>query len=131
MSSVTLDFAKFQADYPKFSNITSDQFDFLSKQVIMYLDNTDNSVVDDLVARENMLYLLVAHLAYLFYGDASGNGGAGAVGRVSSAREGSVEVDMDIGNMPFNAAFFSQTPYGFMFWQMTKPYRVPVYYGCE
>jgi hypothetical protein len=69
MAVVTLDIASFRAMYPEFSNVPDAILPFLFDQSTDYLNNTDYSLVDDVVKRERLLYMLMAHLAYVRYGD--------------------------------------------------------------
>lgn len=128
MAIVVLDIPKFSAMFPEFSNLTDAQLPFLFDQATDYLNNSEYSLVDDAVKRERLLYLLMAHLAYLRYGDANGNGGSGMVGRLSSASEGSVSVSSDAGQIEFRYMWYTQSPYGMDFWQATKVYRMANYY---
>ncbi len=128
MAIVTLDIPKFRAMYPEFSNVPDEQLPFLFDQATDYLNNTDYSLVIDPIKRERLLYMLMAHLAYMRFGDANGNGGSGMVGRVSSASEGSVSVSSDVGPVEFRYAWYTQSPYGFDYWQATKIYRMANYY---
>lgn len=131
MSVVTLDIPRFRAMFPEFSNVTDAQLPFLFDAATDYLDNTNYSLVNDPDKRERLLYLLVAHLAYLRFGDEDGNGKSGAVGRVSGASEGSVSVSLDAGGVEFRYMWYTQSPYGMDYWQATKVYRMGVYYpGC-
>lgn len=128
MAIVNLDITIFRAMYPEFSNVTDALLPFLFDQSTDYLDNTDFSLVDDAVKRERLLYLLMAHLAYVKYGDAQNNGGSGMVGRISSASEGSVSVSADMNQGEFRYSWYTQSPYGMSFWQATKVYRMANYY---
>lgn len=128
MAIVTLDIPKFRAMFPEFSNVSDEQLTFLFEQSTDYLNNSDYSLVDDAIKRERLLYLLMAHLAYMRYGDEKGNGGSGMVGRISSATEGSVSVSSDLGPVEFRYAWYTQSPYGMDFWQATKVYRMANYY---
>lgn len=131
MAIVVLDIAKFRAMFPEFSNVSNELLPFLFDQATDYLNNSDFSLVDDVIKRERLLYLLMAHLAYVRYGDVNGNGGSGMVGRISSASEGSVSVSSDIGPVEFRYAWYTQSPYGMDYWQATKVYRMANYYpGC-
>lgn len=131
MAIVVLDIPKFRAMFPEFSNVTDETLPFLFDQATDYLNNSDFSLVDDVIKRERLLYLLMAHLAYVRYGDANGNGGTGMVGRISSASEGSVSVSSDAGQVEFRYMWYTQSQYGMEFWQATKVYRMANYYpGC-
>lgn len=89
-----------------------------------FLDNTECSIVKDLKARKNMLYLLVAHIATLTGQAQSGNP---VVGRIANATEGTVSVGLDYGTMGNNERWYLQTPWGAMYWQLSKKYRSMVY----
>lgn len=128
MGVVALDIPKFRAMYPEFSNITDVQLPFLFSQATDYLNNTEFSLIDDVVKRERLLYLMMAHLAYLRFGNNKGNGGSGLVGRISSASEGSVSVSTDLGQVEFRYSWYAQSPYGLDFWEATKVYRMANYY---
>lgn len=128
MAIVVLDIPKFRAMFPEFSNLTDAQLPFLFDQSTDYLNNSEYSLVEDAVKRERLLYLLMAHLVYLRYGDTNGNGGSGMVGRLSSASEGSVSVSSDAGQIEFRYMWYTQSPYGMDFWQATKVYRMANYY---
>ncbi|NNS07336.1 DUF4054 domain-containing protein [Erwinia sp. JH02] len=131
MAIVVLDIPKFRAMFPEFSNVTDETLPFLFDQATDYLNNSDFSLVDDVIKRERLLYLLMAHLASVRYGDANGNGGTGMVGRISSASEGSVSVSSDAGQVEFRYMWYTQSQYGMEFWQATKVYRMANYYpGC-
>lgn len=128
MAVVTLDIASFRAMYPEFSNVPDEILPFLFNQSTDYLNNTDYSLVDDVVKRERLLYMLMAHLAYVRYGDNRKRGGSGMVGRIASATEGSVSASFDLGPIEFRYAWYTQSPYGMGFWQATKVYRMANYY---
>lgn len=132
MAIVTLDIPKFRAMFPELSNVPDAILPFLFDQSTDYLNNSDFSLVDDVTKRERLLYTLMAHLAYMKYGDANGNGGSGMVGRIASASEGSVSVSSDAGQVEFRYMWYTQSPYGMDFWQATKVYRMANYYpGTE
>lgn len=129
MAVVTFDIDKFRDMYPEFSDVTDTQLGFIFDEATDYLDNTDYSLVIDGVKRERLLYLLMAHICYLRYGDNKGRGGTGLVGRISSATEGSVSVGTELGAMAIGTAWYTQSPYGLAYWQATKVYRMANYYS--
>lgn len=128
MAIVVLDITKFRDMFPEFSSVTASALQFLFDQATDYLNNTECSLVIDATKRERFLYLLMAHLAYVRYGDANGNGGSGLVGRLASASEGSVSVSSDAGQVEFRYMWYTQSPYGMDYWQATKVYRMANYY---
>ncbi len=130
MAAVTLDVTEWKEKYPQYSGLTDSQVEDLFYAATSYLENNDMSAVGDEERRKYFLYLLTAHLAFLLYPDSSGKGGnGGMVGRISSASEGSVSVGSGLSNVPFNAEFFLQSTYGYMFWQATQVYRMAFYRG--
>lgn len=120
---VVFDAAEFRALYPSIS-ATDPQLEDYFAMAESFLDNTKCSVVKDLGRRKRMLYLLVAHIATITGMAETGNP---VVGRISSASEGSVSVSLDYGTMGNNERWYLQTPWGAMYWQLTKKYRSAVY----
>ncbi|GBQ90906.1 DUF4054 domain-containing protein [Gluconobacter albidus] len=121
---VTFDYSTWSALYPVLASSTnqtqaSDYFD----QAGDILSNTPRSPVQNLGRRARLLNLLTAHIAQLnLPADAAGNG-AGVVGRVAAASEGSTSVSLDMGPTSQSSAWFMQTQYGATFWQMTAYLR--------
>lgn len=115
--------AEFRALYPSIK-ATDEQLLMFFSIAESFLDNTKCSVVKDLEQRKYMLYLLVAHMAALNQQTEEGNA---VVGRLSSATEGTVSVSLDYGTMGNNERWYLQTPYGAMYWQLTKRYRSMLY----
>lgn len=120
---VVFDPAEFRALYPSIT-ATDVQLEDYFAMAETFLDNTECSLVKDLKARKRMLYLLVAHIAMLTGMAEKGNP---VVGRISSATEGTVSVALDYGTMGNNERWYLQTPWGAMYWQLTKKYRSAVY----
>lgn len=120
--------ADFVAAYPAFATLTNVQMQSAFDVAVLFLNNSCCSVVQDANVRERLLYMLTAHVCALIYGE-NGNPPSGIVGRVDSAREGSVSVSAAYANdMSMSEAYFSQTPYGAMFWQATVAYRMGGYF---
>ena len=123
MSVVVFDTDEFRELYPAI--VASDaQLGMYFRQAESLLDNTKCSIVKDLEDRRNLLYLLVAHIADLSHRPETGNS---VVGRIASANEGTVSISLDYGAMGNNERWYLQTPYGAMYWQMTKRYRSALY----
>lgn len=123
---VVFDSTAFLAVFPEFATVAVPALNFNFQLATLVLNNSCCSRVQDAAKRETLLNLLVAHITALRNG-VNGQPPAGIVGRVSSATEGSVSVDAELGNVPFSAAYFAQTQYGLMFWQATAPWRSFVY----
>jgi len=120
---VVFDPVEFRALYPSIT-ATDVQLEDYFAMAETFLDNTKCSVVKDLGARKRMLYLLVAHIATITRMAEKGNP---VVGRISNATEGTVSVSLDYGTMGNNERWYLQTPWGAMYWQLTKRYRSAVY----
>lgn len=120
---VVFDPATFKAAFPQFATVTDGalQMDFTFATLL--LNNTCQSIVCDAATREQLLNLLVCHVAALLQGE-NGNAPAGIVGRVDSASEGSISVSAEYASqIGQSMAYYIQTQYGAMFWQMTAAYR--------
>lgn len=120
---VVFDPVEFRELYPKIAASDAQLEDYFA-MAETFLDNTPCSIITDLKARKRMLYLLVAHIATLTGMAEAGNN---IVGRISSATEGSVSVSLDFGTMGNNERWYLQTPWGAMYWQLTKKYRSIAY----
>jgi hypothetical protein len=93
----------------------------------LYLDNTASSPVPDLTKRAALLNLIVAHIAALNAPQANGQSASPLVGRISSATEGSVTVQAEMGPPSGTSAWWMQTKYGASFWQATASMRTMQY----
>jgi hypothetical protein len=98
---------------------------FILSSAESYCRNDGGGPVDDPATQLNLLWLMVAHLVQLTYPNGTSQS-VGPVGRVSAAGEGSVHVAMEFPTTP-NNAWFLQTPWGALFWQMTAGYRMGLY----
>lgn len=124
MGTVTFDWQAFSALYPEFSAVGQiSAAAMFGKATTLYLDNTDDSPVTDLNEREQLLFLLVAHLCSLRGLGSGKDGQAGLVGRITSASQGSVSVSVDNSGSNDASWWYLQTPYGADYWQATAPYR--------
>jgi hypothetical protein len=127
---VDLDIQGFRAAFPELASLSDAQLGVYWKMAQSYCDNTPSSVITDWSPggdRETCLRLMVAHIATLFGFGPQGDGRAGLVGRIASASQGSVSVAVEMPSSP-NAAWYMQTQYGAMFWQLTAPYRTMHYF---
>lgn len=125
---VVFDPAEFVLAYPAFATLSNAQMGAAFMVATLFLNNSCCSIVEDAPTRQLLLYMLTAHVCALIYGE-YGNPPSGIVGRVNQAREGSVSVGAAYANeMSMSEAYFSQTPYGAMFWQATVAFRMGGYY---
>lgn len=119
MNVVIFNPTEFREVYPEFATMTDKALNFYFEGACGLLDNTDNSMVTNLVERKILLYYLVCHLATL------AKRGNDNVGRIMSANEGSVSISFGALR---DENWFTQTRCGAMFWEMTKKYRHGVVY---
>lgn len=120
---VTFDPAAFIALYPAFAAVPTGTLTSYFTMAESFLDNTPCSIVQNLGLRTTLLYLITAHIAFLFGRAASGDGtSAAVVGQMVSAGEGSVNVSF-AASANKNAAFWMQSQYGAIYWQMILPFR--------
>lgn len=117
-----LDYTAFSAMYPEFDTIPMQVVQAYFSLAGLYLNNSGCSVVSDVAVRTVLLYLVTAHLLATFVG-VNGQAPSGIVGRVSSATEGTVSVEADVGDLAPSAAFWASTSYGYAFWAATASYR--------
>lgn len=120
MAAVVFDPAAFKAAYPEFQSVPDATLDAYFLRSQLFLAN-DDCPVDDEAKRLQLYYLLVAHIAMLS-GALNPGGVPGAVGRTSSATEGSVSVSLEF-NATMGASWFVQTSYGATFWAATAYLR--------
>lgn len=119
--------ADFKAQFPAFATVLDAALDFNFTLATLILNNSCCSVVKDANVREKLLYVLTAHLTALAQGS-NGNPPSGIVGRIDKATEGTVSVSAAYAaEMSVSEAYFAQTPYGALFWQMTLTFRTMHY----
>lgn len=122
--SVTFDYAAWLVLFPEFTNVVLEpQAQAFFDAAGMFWRNDGTSPARTAPVQSVLMNYLTAHLAKLFGGDAASSG---LVGRISSASEGSVSVSVDWPTTNANA-WFLQTTYGAVFWQMTAAYRTMRY----
>lgn len=120
---VVFDVDKFREAYPSAKG-TDTQLNNAFIKAGMLLRNDKHSCVCNLAEREMLLFLLVAHMDMLQSNIDEGNS---AVGRASSASEGSVSVSLDYGTATNGEKWYTQTPYGAEYWALTSRYRSFLY----
>lgn len=121
---ITFDYAEFITAYPDFGTNAEAQLKNFFDIATGILSNRIGTVVCCPDKLKTMLYLLTAHIAFLF------NRGAGTVGPMTSATEGSVSVGFAVPPNLTNA-WFNQSQFGQLFWQIAKPYMMGRYIcGC-
>lgn len=131
---VQFDNAEFIAAWPEFTGISSGKNQTAFGLATLLLNNSCCSVISDANQRLTLLYVLTAHVGFIINGTNDGAGNVnppyGVVGRIASATEGSVTAAVEwASEVSDSEAFYLQSKYGALFWQMTAPYRTMLYFG--
>lgn len=115
--------AVFKTIYPEFATVDNTALMFNFMLATLIVNNSCCSAVSDANVREALLNVLVAHLTALAQG-AGGAAPSGIVGRIDKATEGSVSISAGYAaQISESMAYFIQTKYGALFWQLTSPFR--------
>ena len=114
--------------YPQFAgNPTEPLASLYWSEAGLYVANSPYSRVTDPGALQSLLMMVTAHIAALGMVGPDGQLANPLVGRIANATEGSVSISTELADLGKSAAFWTQTPYGFAFWQATAAYRTAVY----
>lgn len=121
MAVVELDTALFRELYPKYADASDQLVEAWWTVACQLIGNTESSRIPynppSVTVRKSILYAALCHVAELM------TRGNSAVGRVSSASEGSVSTSFDYPALSKNGAWWAQTQCGALVWQMLLPYR--------
>lgn len=118
---VKFDYNYLQSAFPELS-MTPTSASIAFEWAEQIVNNTTNSYVCCCCKRKNLLNLLTAHIIAL------NNRGAGNVGTIGNASEGSVSVGYNQSSIDkLGAGWFGQTQYGLLFWQMAKQFMSGFY----
>jgi expansin (peptidoglycan-binding protein) len=124
---VVFDPTAFKLQFAEFAGLSSPVLAGCFNMATLYCNNTDSAVVADTATRTMLLGLLTAHVAKLYYGTNDGAGlvvaASELVGRIEVAKEGSVDVRVDMGPPTVSGAWYNQTRYGAAYWAATVRYR--------
>ena len=120
MAVVELDAAAWREGFPAFASATDAQITQWFGAACLLVGNDEGGVIPydppSRLQRRIIIDLVMCHLATL---DRRGD----AVGRVTSATQGSVSSSTDYAAGGKNAAWWTQTQCGATAWQLLKPYR--------
>ncbi|CAI3941835.1 unnamed protein product [Commensalibacter communis] len=108
--------AKWRGQYPSLSLYSDEQINGFASQIPLYFSDCNNQWGLCPAKKEQLEFLIVAHLATLDKRNSNG----GLVGAITNASEGSVSLGTTMGNLGNIPAFWSQTNYGIAFWEATK-----------
>ena len=123
---VTFDPAAFALAFPAFATVPPAALTTNFNLACLQLNNTCGSVVCDAPTRALLLNLITAHITALLNG-ANGDPPGGLVGRISSAQQGSVNVQTEFATQSEAAAYYAQTQWGAMYWQSVARFRTARY----
>jgi hypothetical protein len=136
---VTFDQTTFLAEYPEFTGMSLAQQQRYFNMANFYCWNDTQNPVFCLGLLPDLLYMMTAHLAWLFapkdtngLPTTTGTPTAALVGRISEATEGSVNVSLDIGDATAGSPsqpWYMQTQYGAAFWAATAQFRTARYFA--
>ena len=124
MSVVVFDPTVFKIRYPEFATVDSALLTLYFNEAMIYVDNTESSVITDTNIRGMILNMIVAHIATL---QARISSGSPLVGRISSASEGGVSVSVSAAPSTGSRIWFDQTLYGDAAWKALRPYGHAIY----
>lgn len=136
---VVFNYADFIAVYPIFAPLSEPVMqNYFDMSDAFFENNTCNfSFCTGVPRMTRLAYMVTAHIAWLFCAkDINGNPSMtgdsqpGTVGQITNASQGSVSVGLaEVAKGGGNelAAWYAQTPYGFMFWQATAQFRTAQY----
>ncbi|WP_124295078.1 DUF4054 domain-containing protein [Acetobacter pasteurianus] len=131
--AVVFDAAAFKACYPNLvASAGAGAASACFARAGLFLNNTGTSPVRNPAKRAELLMLITAHLLQLginsgAYATGVGAGTAALVGRITTARMGSVQVQADMGTVSSTQAWWVQTPYGATFWAASAFLRMGRY----
>lgn len=112
--SVVFVYNEFSEMFPELST-TESQAEYAFSFAEDIVNNTLQAYVIEVCKRKRILYLLTAHIVFLT------NRGAGNIGSVASAHEGSVSVSYSKGALD-NGSYLSQTQYGILLQSLLAKY---------
>lgn len=112
---MTFDVEKFRAVYPQFAEVPDAQLEFIWDNALMISGVEEDTCIPE-SQKENLLFMLVCHLATLAT--------RGTAGAVTGATQGSVSVTYTTPTYTGDAAWFNLTPCGSAYWQAIKRYRL-------
>ena len=112
---MTFDITKFRTIYPQFAEIPDASLEFMWQNALIISGIADDSRIPE-AEKENLLFMLVCHLATL--------ASRGSAGPMTSAKEGEVQVSFAAPTATGDAAWYNTTPCGAAYWQIIKKYRL-------
>ena len=113
---MTFDVEKFRAVYLQFASLSDAQLEFMWENALIISGVEGDTRVPE-GQKENLLFMLVCHLATLAT--------RGTAGAMTSAKQGEVQVTYaSVPPRSDDADWFNLTPCGSAYWQAIKRYRL-------
>ena len=112
---MTFNVEKFRTIYPQFAEVPDAQLEFMWQNALLISGiEEDARIPED--QKENLLFMLVCHLATL--------AARGTTGAMTGATQGSVSVTYATPTHTGDAAWYNLTPCGAAYWQIIKKCRL-------
>lgn len=108
---MTFDVEKFRAVYPQFASLSDAQLEFMWQNALIISGIEEDTRIPG-GQKENLLFMLVCHLATL--------ASRGTTGAMTGATQGSVSVTYATPAYTGDAAWYNLTPCGAAYWQIIK-----------
>jgi hypothetical protein len=113
---MTFDIEKFRGVYPQFEALTDAQLEFMWENALLISGIAEDMRIPE-AQKENLLFMLVCHLATLAQ--------RGTAGALTGATEGSVSASFStLQGKGEDADWYNLTPCGSAYWQFIKRYRL-------
>lgn len=112
---MTFDVEKFRAVYPQFASLSDAQLKFMWGNALVISGIEEDTRIPE-SRKENLLFMLVCHLATL--------AARGTTGAMAGATQGSVSVTYTTPTYTGDAAWYNLTPCGAAYWQTVKKHRL-------
>jgi len=116
---VAFDYDAWTARYPEFTSVTEPVAELYFAEACVYHANDGSGPVNNSLVQTALLGMLTAHIAARYQNQKANN----PVGRISSATEGSVTVNLEYNIPAGTAQWYNTTQYGSDYWNATQVYR--------
>ncbi len=124
---VGFNYAQWVAMFPEFAAVREGTAQGYFTLATTFCRNDGGGPVPTQELQSTLLNTLTAHVAQLFWTPPGAQPNQ-LTGRITDATEGSVSVSTELmSTITANQAWFMQTKYGVMYWQMTAPFRTMRY----
>lgn len=112
---MTFDITTFRTIYPQFADIPDETLEFMWQNALMISGLEHDTRIPE-AQKQNLLFMLVCHLATLAQ--------RGTAGPMTSAKQGEVSVSYGAMSGGTEGEWYNTTPCGAAYWQAIKRYRL-------